>query len=95
MTTPLLWIFVARIVDGLSGGNLTIAQAYIADISLPEDRARSHGIIGVAFGLGFLIGPALGGFLSRWGYDASLRGRSNLRQYHGDALPSARNATPA
>jgi DHA1 family tetracycline resistance protein-like MFS transporter len=69
LSTPLLWLFVARVVDGLSGGNLTIAQAYIADISRPEDRARSYGIIGVAFGLGFLIGPALGGFLSRWGYD--------------------------
>jgi MFS family permease len=67
---PLLWLFAARIVDGLSGGNLTVAQAYISDITKPEERARNFGmIIGVSFGLGFLIGPTLGGFLSRYGYD--------------------------
>ena len=66
---PLFWLFVARIIDGLSGGNLTIAQAYISDITKPEERARSYGLIGVAFGLGFLVGPAMGGFLSRFGYD--------------------------
>ena len=61
---------MARIVDGFSGGNLTIAQAYISDVTRPEERAKSFGmIIGVSFGLGFLIGPALGGFLSRFGYD--------------------------
>jgi DHA1 family tetracycline resistance protein-like MFS transporter len=66
----LLWLFVARIVDGFSGGNLTVAQAYISDITVPEERARSFGmIIGVSFGLGFLMGPMLGGFLSRYGYD--------------------------
>ena len=66
----LQWLFVARIVDGLSGGNLTIAQAYISDVTKPEERAKSYGmIIGVSFGLGFLMGPALGGFLSRFGYD--------------------------
>ena len=67
---PMFWLFVARIIDGISGGNLTIAQAYISDVTKPEDRARSYGlIIGVAFGLGFLLGPALGGFLSQFGYD--------------------------
>ena len=70
LPNPLLWLFVARIVDGLSGGNLTVAQAYISDITKPEERARNFGmIIGVSFGLGFLIGPTLGGFLSRYGYD--------------------------
>ena len=70
LPNPLLWLFVARIIDGLSGGNLTVAQAYISDITRPEERARSFGmIIGVSFGLGFLIGPTLGGFLSRYGYD--------------------------
>ena len=60
-----LWVmFVARIVDGLSGGNITAAQAYIADVSAPEDRAKNFGLIGAAFGLGFIIGPALGGVLS-------------------------------
>jgi DHA1 family tetracycline resistance protein-like MFS transporter len=69
LPNPLLWLFVSRIVDGVSGGNLTIAQAYIADVTPPEERAKSYGLIGVAFGLGFLVGPAFGGFLSRWGYD--------------------------
>lgn len=64
------WLFAARIIDGLSGGNLTIAQAYISDISAPEDRARNFGmVIGVSFGLGFLLGPTFGGVLSRWGYN--------------------------
>lgn len=70
LPNPLLWLFVGRIVDGLSGGNLTVAQAYISDITEPEQRARNFGmIIGVSFGLGFLIGPMFGGFLSRYGYD--------------------------
>jgi MFS family permease len=60
-----LWVmFAARIVDGLSGGNITAAQAYIADVSAPEDRAKNFGLIGAAFGLGFIVGPALGGALS-------------------------------
>jgi MFS transporter, DHA1 family, tetracycline resistance protein len=67
---PLLWLFVARIIDGFSGGNLTVAQAYISDITRPEERARNFGmIIGVSFGLGFLIGPTVGGLLSDFGYD--------------------------
>ncbi len=67
---PLLWLFVARIIDGISGGNLTIAQAYISDVTDPKDRAKAYGlVIGVSFGLGFLMGPAMGGFLSRFGYD--------------------------
>jgi DHA1 family tetracycline resistance protein-like MFS transporter len=70
LPNPLLWLFAARIIDGISGGNLTVAQAYISDITRPEERARNFGmIIGVSFGLGFLIGPTLGGFLSRYGYD--------------------------
>ncbi|MEO6726269.1 MAG: MFS transporter [Blastocatellia bacterium] len=67
---PLLWILVARIIDGVSGGNLTVAQAYISDITTPEERSRVFGMtIGVSFGLGFLIGPMFGGFLSGFGYD--------------------------
>src|SRR4051812_2270017 len=49
----LVWLFVSRIIDGLSGGNITIAQAYISDITEPHERAKSYGLIGVAFGLGF------------------------------------------
>lgn len=69
LPNPLLWLFVSRVIDGVSGGNLTIAQAYISDVTKPEERAKSYGLIGVAFGLGFLVGPAFGGFLSRFGYD--------------------------
>ncbi len=70
LPNPLVWLFVARIIDGISGGNLTIAQAYIGDVTRPQERAKAFGlIIGVAFGLGFLIGPALGGFLSDYGFD--------------------------
>lgn len=64
---PTLWIvFLARIIDGVTAGNLSLAQAYISDITRPEERARSFGIIGIAFGMGFLIGPAISGFLARY-----------------------------
>jgi DHA1 family tetracycline resistance protein-like MFS transporter len=61
-------LFLARILDGLTGGNVSVAQAYIADVSTPETRARNFGLMGAAYGVGFVIGPALGGFMSRWGY---------------------------
>ncbi|MDW8350905.1 MAG: MFS transporter [Anaerolineae bacterium] len=60
-----LWLlFLSRIIDGITGGNISIAQAYIADVTPPEDRSKAFGLIGAAFGLGFIIGPALGGLLS-------------------------------
>lgn len=62
---PLL--FISRVIDGITGGNISIAQAYIADVTSPKDRARGMGVIGAAFGLGFAIGPALGSLLYRWG----------------------------
>jgi len=66
---PSLWIlFLARAIDGATAGNLSLAQAYIADVTKPEDRAKSFGIIGIAFGMGFLIGPAISGFLARYDY---------------------------
>ncbi len=52
-------IFLSRIIDGVTAGNLTIAQAAIADVTPPEGRAKAFGIIGIAFGLGFLVGPAI------------------------------------
>jgi MFS transporter, DHA1 family, tetracycline resistance protein len=59
-----LWLlFVARMIDGLSGGNISTARAYIGDITPPEGRTRAYGLIGAAFGLGFIFGPALGGLL--------------------------------
>lgn len=64
-----LWmLFAARIIDGLTGGNISIAQAYIADVTDAKDRSKGLGMIGAAFGLGFIIGPVTGGFLSQWGY---------------------------
>jgi DHA1 family tetracycline resistance protein-like MFS transporter len=60
-------LFVGRIIDGISGGNISTAQAYIADVTTKEDRAKGMGLIGAAFGLGFVFGPAIGGVLSRWG----------------------------
>lgn len=66
---PLLWlVFLGRIIDGATAGNLSLAQAYISDVTKPEDRAKSFGVIGIAFGLGFLIGPAISGVLSKWDY---------------------------
>jgi len=61
-------LFFSRILDGLTGGNITVAQAYITDITDDQNRAKGLGMIGAAFGLGFIIGPAVGGALSQWGY---------------------------
>ncbi len=64
-----LWlVFLSRIIDGFTAGNLSLAQAYIADITRPEERAKSFAVIGIAFGLGFLIGPGISGFLVQFGY---------------------------
>jgi DHA1 family tetracycline resistance protein-like MFS transporter len=64
-----LWmLFASRIIDGLTGGNLTVAQAYISDVTDAKNRSKGLGMIGAAFGLGFIIGPVTGGFLSQWGY---------------------------
>lgn len=65
--TTLLMLFIGRIIDGISGGNISTAQAYIADVTTKENRAKGMGLIGAAFGLGFVFGPAIGGILSRWG----------------------------
>lgn len=59
----LAWLFVGRLIAGIMGANFSTANAYIADVSSPEDRARNFGFIGVAFGLGFIFGPAMGGVL--------------------------------
>lgn len=65
--TTLWMLFAGRILDGITGGNISTAQAYIADVTRPEERAKGMGIVGAAFGLGFVFGPAIGGLLSRWG----------------------------
>src|SRR6516162_9739808 len=53
-------MFLARLLDGASGGNILVAQAYVADVTRPEERSRGYGLIGMAFGLGFVLGPLLG-----------------------------------
>lgn len=60
-------LFAARILDGLTGGNISVAQAMVSDISSPKERAKNFGILGSAFGFGFVIGPAIGGVLSKFG----------------------------
>ncbi|WP_439505716.1 TCR/Tet family MFS transporter [Sediminibacterium sp.] len=61
------WLFVGRIVAGITGASITTASAYMADISTPENRAQNFGMIGAAFGLGFIIGPMIGGLLGEYG----------------------------
>lgn len=92
-----LWVvFLSRIIDGVTAGNLSLAQAYIADVTEPENRTKSFAVIGVSFGIGFLIGPAISGFLSTFGYQypifaaAGLSATSILATYF--LLPSV---TPA
>ncbi len=63
----LLLVFVGRIVSGITGGSIGTAQAYIADVTTKENRARGMGLFGAAFGLGFILGPALAGVLSKYG----------------------------
>lgn len=62
----IVWLFLGRIVAGITGASFTTASAYIADVSEPEKRAANFGMIGIAFGLGFIIGPALGGLLGKF-----------------------------
>jgi DHA1 family tetracycline resistance protein-like MFS transporter len=61
------WLFAGRIIAGIMGASFTTATAYIADISTPEKRSQNFGLIGAAFGLGFIIGPIIGGVASKWG----------------------------
>ena len=72
MAHSIAMLFAARIVDGLSGGNISTARAYVADVTEPKDRARAYGLIGAAFGLGFILGPALSGVLARVSYTAPI-----------------------
>src|SRR5207253_865940 len=63
-----LWlVFLGRIIDGSTAGNLSLAQAYISDHTAPKDRSKAFGIIGIAFGIGFMFGPAISGQLARVG----------------------------
>jgi len=61
------WLFVGRILAGICGASFTVANAYIADVSTKENRAKNFGLVGAAFGLGFIIGPVIGGIAAKWG----------------------------
>jgi DHA1 family tetracycline resistance protein-like MFS transporter len=61
------WLFIGRIIAGITGASITTASAYIADISTPATRAQNFGMIGAAFGIGFILGPMLGGLLGQFG----------------------------
>jgi DHA1 family tetracycline resistance protein-like MFS transporter len=67
MANTLLLVFVGRIISGITGGNISAAQAYIADVTTKENRAKGMALFGAAFGLGFVLGPAIGGVLSKYG----------------------------
>ena len=77
-------LFAARIIAGAGGGNIGIAQAYITDVTTDKERARGMGLIGAAFGIGFIIGPPLSGFLSSVG---------TRMHFHGNLLPGLAAAT--
>ncbi|RPE08258.1 MFS transporter [Chitinophaga lutea] len=63
----IVWLFVGRIIIGITGASMTAASAYIADISTPEKRAQNFGLLGMAFGIGFVLGPVIGGWVGHWG----------------------------
>lgn len=67
LAPTIAWLFVARLISGITGASFTTAGAYIADVSSPEKRAQNFGLIGAAFGLGFILGPILGGWLGTYG----------------------------
>ncbi len=67
LAPTILWLFVGRIIAGTFGASFTIANAYIADVTPPEERGKAFGMLGAAFGVGFVVGPALGGLLGGFG----------------------------
>jgi len=67
LANTLFLVFIGRIISGVTGGNIAAAQAYIADVTSKENRARGMGLFGAAFGLGFILGPAIAGVLSKYG----------------------------
>jgi DHA1 family tetracycline resistance protein-like MFS transporter len=67
LAPSIAWLFIGRLIAGICGASFTTASAYIADVSSPEKRAQNFGLIGAAFGLGFIIGPVIGGLLGQFG----------------------------
>ena len=104
-STQIWMVFLSRAIDGATAGNLSIAQAYISDVTKPSERAKSFAIIGVAFGFGFLVGPAISGFLAHYSYNAPIFMASALSfisilctffllPRHEAAIHGAANANP-
>lgn len=98
-----LWIlFLSRLIDGITGGNISTASAYIIDVSKPEERTKNFTLLGMAYGIGFILGPALGGVLGQWSLNAPvyLAGSiflvSTALVYFllPESLPVERRATP-
>ncbi|HEY7726985.1 MAG TPA: MFS transporter [Candidatus Eisenbacteria bacterium] len=96
-------LFISRVMAGIAGATISTAQAYIADTTTPEERTKGMGLIGAAFGMGFIFGPAIGGILSRWGYSvpafaaAALAFGAAIFAYFRlpESLPSAARAETA
>lgn len=97
-----LWVlFLGRIIDGLTGGNFSILAAYVSDVTAPEERGSYFGKFGAAAGVGFIVGPVIGGFAARWGYQAPVYVAAALTLFNmlwgyfflAESLPAAqRNA---
>jgi DHA1 family tetracycline resistance protein-like MFS transporter len=85
-SAPLVMLFFSRVLDGLAGGDISLAQAYVTDVTDEKNRAKGLGLIGAAFGMGFIIGPVMGGTLSNWDYATSAFATIGLSRY---AVPAA------
>ena len=72
LASSLAWLFVARLLGGLFGANISVASAYITDVTSEEERTRFMGFLGASFGLGFILGPAIGGLLAPYGYNVPM-----------------------
>ena len=82
LSTHIVWLFIGRMLAGIAGASITTATAYIADVSPPEKKAQNFGLIGMAFGIGFIVGPVLGGIMGQFGtrwpfYTAAILGFLN------------------
>lgn len=77
-TPSIKWLFVGRLISGITGASITTASAYISDISTPENKAKNFGMVGAAFGIGFVIGPVIGGLLAKWGLRTPFFGAAAL-----------------
>jgi DHA1 family tetracycline resistance protein-like MFS transporter len=62
----LIWLYVGRVINGITAASFSTANAYVADVTEPQDRAKAFGMMGAAFGIGFIVGPAIGGWLGSY-----------------------------